>query len=104
MARGVPVLSFSRLRQCWWTGSADHDDVQPHGRAAEMADGRSLREDHGLPARSYEAKEGHWRSPMKWITRQRIQVNRTATCWLIQRFLDPKAEFLFVPAESVASM
>jgi hypothetical protein len=41
---------------------------------------------------------------MKWVTRQRIQVNRTATCWLIQQFLDPKAEFLFVPAEQVASV
>ena len=41
---------------------------------------------------------------MKWITRQRIQVNRTATCWLIQRFLDPEAEFIFVPAEEVASL
>ena len=41
---------------------------------------------------------------MKWVTRQRIQVNRTATCWLIQRFLDPTAEFLFVPADQVSSM
>src|SRR5881628_2393138 len=41
---------------------------------------------------------------MKWITRQRIQVNRAATCWLIRRFLDSEAEFLFVPADLVASM
>ena len=41
---------------------------------------------------------------MKWITRQRIQVNRTATCWLIRRFLDPEAEFIFVPAEEVAAV
>ena len=41
---------------------------------------------------------------MKWVTRQRIQVNRAATCWLIQRFLDPKARFLFVPAENVTSV
>ena len=41
---------------------------------------------------------------MKWITRERIRVNRTATCWLIRRFLDPEAEFLFVPAEDVASI
>ena len=41
---------------------------------------------------------------MKWITRQRIQVNRTATCWLITRFIDREAEFLFVPADQVASM
>ena len=41
---------------------------------------------------------------MKWITRQRIQVNRTATCWLIRRFLDSEAEFLFVPPEEVATV
>ena len=41
---------------------------------------------------------------MRWITRQRIQVNRTATCWLIRRFVDQEAEFLFVRAEEVASV
>ena len=41
---------------------------------------------------------------MKWITREGIRVNRTATCWLIRRFLDPEAEFIFVTAERVASM
>jgi hypothetical protein len=39
---------------------------------------------------------------MKWITRERIQVNRTATCWLVHRFLDREAEFSFVPADQVA--
>src|SRR6266566_9021809 len=43
-------------------------------------------------------------SPMKWVTREQIRVNRTATCWLIRRFLDPTAEFLFVAADQVASM
>ena len=41
---------------------------------------------------------------MKWITRERIQVNRTATCWLIRRFLDPEAELIFAPANQVTSM
>ena len=41
---------------------------------------------------------------MKWITREKIQVNRTATCWLIRRFLDREADFLFVPADRVSSM
>jgi len=41
---------------------------------------------------------------MKWITRERIRVNRTATCWLIQRFLDKEAEFVFVSADQVASI
>lgn len=39
---------------------------------------------------------------MKWITRERIRVNRTATCWLIHRFLDPDAEISFLQAEEVA--
>jgi len=41
---------------------------------------------------------------MKWITREQIRVNRTATCWLIRRFLDPAAEFIFASADAVASM
>jgi hypothetical protein len=40
---------------------------------------------------------------MNWITREQIRVNRTATCWLIRRFLDPEAEFTFVPGDHVAS-
>ena len=41
---------------------------------------------------------------MNWITRKDIRVNRTATCWLIQRFLDPEAEFIFISPEEVASI
>ncbi|MGH9872975.1 MAG: chromate resistance protein ChrB domain-containing protein [Pyrinomonadaceae bacterium] len=40
---------------------------------------------------------------MNWVTRENIRVNRTATCWLVRRFIDPQAEFIFVPAAEVAS-
>ena len=33
---------------------------------------------------------------MKWITRKNVKVDRVACPWLIRRFLDPGAEFLFV--------
>lgn len=33
---------------------------------------------------------------MKWITRSNIKVDRVACPWLIQRFIDPAAQFLFV--------
>jgi hypothetical protein len=33
---------------------------------------------------------------MKWITREDIKVDRIACPWLIKRFVDPQAEFLFV--------
>jgi hypothetical protein len=39
---------------------------------------------------------------MKWVTRHKIRVNRTATAWLIRRFIDPEAEFVFVEPEMVA--
>jgi hypothetical protein len=34
---------------------------------------------------------------MRWITRQNAKVDRVACPWLIRRFIDPEAEFLFVP-------
>jgi hypothetical protein len=34
---------------------------------------------------------------MKWITRSHVHVDRVACPWLISRFVDSKAEFLFVP-------
>ena len=40
---------------------------------------------------------------MKWVTRKRIHVNRTATAWLIRRFLDPQGEILFVEPGDVAA-
>jgi hypothetical protein len=38
---------------------------------------------------------------MKWITREKVKVDRVACPWLIQMFIDPKAEFIFVPADQV---
>lgn len=34
---------------------------------------------------------------MKWITRSHVHVDRVACPWLIRRFVDSQAEFLFVP-------
>jgi hypothetical protein len=38
---------------------------------------------------------------MKWITRMNVKVDRVACPWLIQHFVDPQAEFYFVPADKV---
>jgi hypothetical protein len=37
---------------------------------------------------------------VRWITRRHAHVDRTACPWLICRFIDPDAEFLFVPART----
>ncbi|MGB7624802.1 MAG: chromate resistance protein ChrB domain-containing protein [Terriglobia bacterium] len=34
---------------------------------------------------------------MKWITRENVKIDRVACPWLIKRFIDPDAEFIFVP-------
>jgi hypothetical protein len=38
---------------------------------------------------------------MKWITREKVKVDRVACPWLIKKFIDPDAEFLYVPADQV---
>jgi hypothetical protein len=41
---------------------------------------------------------------MQWVTRKQIRVNRVATAWLIRRFIDSEAEFIFVEPEEVAEV
>ena len=41
---------------------------------------------------------------MKWVTRVRPKVDRVACPWLIKRFVDSKAEFLYVPPEQVVEV
>lgn len=43
---------------------------------------------------------------MKWATRAGVHVDRAACAWLIRRFIDPAAEFLFVddPADAPADV
>src|SRR5947209_5472965 len=41
---------------------------------------------------------------MKWITRSNVKVDRVACAWLIRHFIDPQAEFLFVPEDQVMAV
>jgi hypothetical protein len=38
---------------------------------------------------------------MKWVTRERPKTDRIACPWLIRKFIDPDAEFIYVPADQV---
>ncbi len=38
---------------------------------------------------------------MKWITRERPKIDRIACPWLVQKFIDKEAEFLYVPSHDV---
>ena len=41
---------------------------------------------------------------MKWVTRKNANVDRVACPWLIKRFIDADAEFIFVPPHEVAGV
>jgi hypothetical protein len=41
---------------------------------------------------------------MKWVTRSHVHVDRVACPWLIKRYVDNEAEFLFVPASQVKAV
>ena len=41
---------------------------------------------------------------MKWVTRSHVHVDRVACPWLITRFIDNQAEFLFVPRNQIDSV
>lgn len=38
---------------------------------------------------------------MRWVTREYVHVDRTACPWLIKKFIDSKAEFIFVPTQKI---
>ena len=52
--------------------------------------------DKGLPTRHVGTT-----AVRHWVTRERLKVDRIACPWLIRRFIDPRSEFLYVPAEQV---
>src|SRR5436190_16464258 len=52
--------------------------------------------EHRLPMRSEKDSEAR-----SWVTRERPKIDRIACPWLIRRFIDPEAEFRFVPTERV---
>jgi hypothetical protein len=41
---------------------------------------------------------------MKWVTRERPRVDRIACPWLVKRFVDKDAEFLYVPSDQVLAV
>ena len=66
-----------------------------------------------LGARYLEGGIEHWReeggelaakpkdAATRWVTRERPKIDRIACPWLIRRFIDPEAEFLYVQASAV---
>ncbi|HEY6822064.1 MAG TPA: chromate resistance protein ChrB domain-containing protein [Burkholderiales bacterium] len=83
-----------------------------HGREVSQGVAKALAE-RGIDARYLEGGSEGWKagkggldskpkaSPTRWVTRERPKIDRIACPWLIARFVDREAEFLYVPAKQV---
>jgi rhodanese-related sulfurtransferase len=68
-------------------------------RAAYLEGGISAWNDQRLPTRR---KDGGGTD--KWVTRERPKIDRIACPWLVSRFIEPQAEFIYVPADEVLAV
>jgi rhodanese-related sulfurtransferase len=81
-----------------------------HGHEVGQGTAAMLRQ-RGLDARFVAGGINGWRAagyvtaafeaPTRWVTRERPKIDRIACPWLIRRFLDPAAEFFYVPSAEV---
>jgi rhodanese-related sulfurtransferase len=83
-----------------------------HGHEVSQGVARTLGE-HGIQASFLEGGIEAWRAASgtldrkpkaansRWVTRERPKIDRIACPWLIARFVDPGAEFLYVPSKQV---
>src|SRR4029453_8707575 len=56
----------------------------------------------GLAAwRATGGKAVPYAAPTRWVTRERPKIDRIACPWLIRRFIDPGAQFFYVPTDQV---
>src|SRR2546428_4971441 len=74
----------------------------PSHHAAQL--GPRVRGGHRARALHRARAAGWVAERMKWVTRARVKVDRVACPWLIRRFIDPQAAFVFVPAGQVAEV
>lgn len=83
-----------------------------HGGEVSQRAASELRE-RGFPARHLEGGIEGWlaaggaadakpsNAPTRWVTRERPKIDRIACPWLVNRFVDAGAEFLYVPTKDV---
>jgi rhodanese-related sulfurtransferase len=101
--------------QTWWTDLRPSGPVvilDQSGREGSAATAAALR-GNGLQASHLDGGFAAWQERKlptrrviavndgKWVTRERPKIDRIACPWLIRRFINPDAQFLYVPASRV---
>lgn len=79
--------------------------LRAEGISAEFLEGGNFAwRDVGAPLVPITKISSGFRKGNSWVTRMRPKVDRIACPWLIRRFIDPQARFLFVSADEVNSV
>ncbi len=86
--------SASAATAAWLRHAGAHAEVLEGGVEAWLDSGLPLVREAVLPPRDAEGRT-------RWVTRARPKVDRIACPWLIRRFVDPEAVFLFVATPEV---
>lgn len=99
-----PAIVLCQKGQKLGHGVAAH--LRAMGKPAEVLEGgfEAWRETQSMlvPEAKLPPRDGQGRT--HWVTRSRPKIDRIACPWLIRRFVDPEAVFLFVPAAEVAGV
>jgi hypothetical protein len=83
-----------------WDQSRGRRCIAHHGSRGELSGRRHCGwTEQGLPTRRSIGT-----SPSKWVTREHPKIDRIACPWLIRRFIDPNAEFIYVPKDQVIAI
>lgn len=96
--RSVVVICQKGLKLSHGVAAA----LRARGIAAQILEGGNYGwRDATLPRVPAHAVPGLAMGATRWVTRHRPKIDRIACPWLIRRFVDPQAEFLFVPPSAV---
>ena len=97
LPKARPVVVYAEDEQASQGAAAT---LQGRGlMASYLAGGLKAWADAKLPLRRTRGAE---QQSSKWVTREHPKIDRIACPWLVSRFIDPLAEFIYVPANTVA--
>ncbi len=100
----VSADAAAQLRAAGWNARALAGGIEGGEDGVDTAEHIAQWRSQGVPTIHKRADWGvTGEAASRWVTRARPKIDRIACPWLICRFIDPRAEFLYVPTEQVLS-
>jgi rhodanese-related sulfurtransferase len=100
----VSADAVAQLNAAGWRARALAGGIEGGEDGVDTADNIALWRSQGVPT---IIKRTDWgvtgEAASRWVTRARPKIDRIACPWLIRRFIDPRAEFFYVPTKQVLS-